>query len=204
MLYGAANAIGFIQHKRLFDYGKTWGGDCQISPPDISDGNRSHGELQGGKGIFSGEWMRARRMERGMTQEALAREAGVTRQFINNIEAGRKSPSLRTASKIAAALGVSEATMWAPEPEAPDPTRRWETMSAEELITELMANIRELTTAVREQKEVELERIRLVDGPRAKGDADLKFANRIAQETLRGVLAKHGFEIASLGGDRDE
>lgn len=154
--------------------------------------------------------MRAARRARGLTQDRLAKQVGVTRQFINNIEAGRKRPSLRTAGRIAAALAVPEVTMWAPE-DAPESARRWDTMSTDELVTELLANVRELAAVVREQKEIELqrieaerERIRLVDAVRAQGDADLKFANRIAQETLRGVLAKHGFEIASLGGDRDE
>ena len=41
-----------------------------------------------------------------MTQEALAKQIGVTRQTIIAIEQGRYSPSLEAAFKIAAALGV--------------------------------------------------------------------------------------------------
>lgn len=42
-----------------------------------------------------------------MTQAALARECGVTRQTIIAIEQGRYSPSLETAFRIARTLGVS-------------------------------------------------------------------------------------------------
>ena len=41
-----------------------------------------------------------------MTQQDLAERVGVTRQTINAIEAGKYSPSLEGAFRIAAALGV--------------------------------------------------------------------------------------------------
>jgi putative transcriptional regulator len=41
-----------------------------------------------------------------MTQQDLAERVGVTRQTINAIEAGKYSPSLEVAFRIAAALGV--------------------------------------------------------------------------------------------------
>lgn len=41
-----------------------------------------------------------------MTQEALAKEIGVTRQTVIAIEQGRYSPSLEAAFKIALTLGV--------------------------------------------------------------------------------------------------
>jgi len=41
-----------------------------------------------------------------MTQAALAERIGMTRQSVIAIEAGRYSPSLETAFKIARALGV--------------------------------------------------------------------------------------------------
>ncbi len=42
-----------------------------------------------------------------MTQEALAKEVGVTRQTINAIEAAKYSPSLEVAFKIASVFAVS-------------------------------------------------------------------------------------------------
>ncbi len=42
-----------------------------------------------------------------MTQQALAEKAGVSRQTINAIEAGKYSPSLELAFRIADAFGVA-------------------------------------------------------------------------------------------------
>jgi putative transcriptional regulator len=54
-----------------------------------------------------GNDIRALRIARGdMTQEALARACGVTRQTIIALEASRYSPSLELAFRIADALGV--------------------------------------------------------------------------------------------------
>lgn len=51
--------------------------------------------------------IRRLRFERGeMTQEALAREVGVTRQTIIALEAGRYAPSLELAFRIARAFGA--------------------------------------------------------------------------------------------------
>jgi putative transcriptional regulator len=51
--------------------------------------------------------IRRLRFEHGeMTQQALAEQAGVTRQTINAIELGKYSPSLEVAFRIAAAFGA--------------------------------------------------------------------------------------------------
>lgn len=51
--------------------------------------------------------IRRLRFEHGeLTQEALAREAGVTRQTIIALEAGRYAPSLELAFRIARVFGV--------------------------------------------------------------------------------------------------
>ncbi|HEX4853756.1 helix-turn-helix transcriptional regulator [Arenimonas sp.] len=51
--------------------------------------------------------IRRLRFERGeMTQEALAREAGVTRQTIIALESGKYAPSLELAFRIAHVFGV--------------------------------------------------------------------------------------------------
>jgi putative transcriptional regulator len=51
--------------------------------------------------------IRRLRFEHGeMTQEALARQAGVTRQTIIALEAGKYAPSLELAFRIARAFGV--------------------------------------------------------------------------------------------------
>lgn len=59
--------------------------------------------------------IRRLRFERGeMTQEALAREVGVTRQTIIALEAGKYAPSLELAFRIARAFGagVEEVFRW--------------------------------------------------------------------------------------------
>ncbi len=59
--------------------------------------------------------IRRLRFERGeMTQEALAREVGVTRQTIIALEAGKYAPSLELAFRIARAFGagVEEVFQW--------------------------------------------------------------------------------------------
>jgi putative transcriptional regulator len=51
--------------------------------------------------------IRRLRFERGeLTQQGLAERVGVTRQTINAIEAGKYSPSLEVAFRIAVALGA--------------------------------------------------------------------------------------------------
>lgn len=60
--------------------------------------------------------IRRLRFEHGeMTQEALAREVGVTRQTIIALEAGRYAPSLELAFRIARAFGagVEDVFQWA-------------------------------------------------------------------------------------------
>lgn len=59
--------------------------------------------------------IRRLRFEHGeMTQEALAREVGVTRQTIIALEAGRYAPSLELAFRISRAfgLGLEDVFQW--------------------------------------------------------------------------------------------
>ena len=42
-----------------------------------------------------------------LTQEELAQKCGVTQQFIQMLEKGKKNPSVSTLKKLAAALGVT-------------------------------------------------------------------------------------------------
>lgn len=47
------------------------------------------------------------RTERGLTQEQVARQAGVTKNYITMLETGaRKAPSLPVLKRLAKALGV--------------------------------------------------------------------------------------------------
>lgn len=75
--------------------------------------------------------IRRLRLERdGMTQAALAQAAGVTRQTIIALEAGRYAPSLELAFRIARAfgVGVEDVFRWSEPPTgagaSPAPERR--------------------------------------------------------------------------------
>lgn len=54
-----------------------------------------------------GKAIRQLRNERGMTQEALAQEAGVTVGHLSMIERGHSNPTWGTVRRIAGALGVA-------------------------------------------------------------------------------------------------
>lgn len=58
-----------------------------------------------------GKAIRQLREERGMTQEALAREAGVTVGHMSMIERGHSNPTWATVKAIAAALGAAMPTL---------------------------------------------------------------------------------------------
>jgi transcriptional regulator with XRE-family HTH domain len=49
-----------------------------------------------------------------LTQEELARRAGVNRSYLAGIESGRRNTSARTIEKLATALGVSPADLLKP------------------------------------------------------------------------------------------
>ena len=54
-----------------------------------------------------GDELRKARLEAGLTQEALAAKAGVTREFISIIENGHQSPSVDTLMQICHAMGTA-------------------------------------------------------------------------------------------------
>ncbi|MEY4737794.1 MAG: hypothetical protein RL302_2113 [Pseudomonadota bacterium] len=53
-----------------------------------------------------GQTFKAMRTNRGLTQEALARLAGITRLKVIAIEAGRSSVAIESHARLAAALGA--------------------------------------------------------------------------------------------------
>jgi transcriptional regulator with XRE-family HTH domain len=58
-----------------------------------------------------GQAFKAMRNNRGLTQEAMARLAGVTRLKVIAIEAGRSSVSIESHAKLASALGAELALL---------------------------------------------------------------------------------------------
>lgn len=53
-----------------------------------------------------GEVLRAARKQRGLSQEALALEAGIERNYVSLMERGKHSPSVRIVFKLARVLGL--------------------------------------------------------------------------------------------------
>jgi transcriptional regulator with XRE-family HTH domain len=52
-----------------------------------------------------GQQIRSRRQAQGLSQAALAAKAGVSRVFVEKIEAGARTPSWGTLGRLARALG---------------------------------------------------------------------------------------------------
>ena len=58
-----------------------------------------------------GDLIRNLRQKKGLSQEALALEAGLDRTFISLLERGSRQPSLTTILKIAKVLGISASVL---------------------------------------------------------------------------------------------
>src|SRR4051812_32656496 len=61
-----------------------------------------------------GARVRALRRERGLTLKGLGRLAGLSHPFLSQVERGLARPSVGSVERIAAALDVSVARLWAP------------------------------------------------------------------------------------------
>lgn len=58
-----------------------------------------------------GKRLKRLRQAKDMSQAALAKGAGLTREYVNKLEAGKQDPSLTTITALAKALGVSVAAL---------------------------------------------------------------------------------------------
>lgn len=70
-----------------------------------------------------GEQLRAARLDAGWSQEKLAEEAGISRNYVSLLELNRKSPTLDVLLAVCGALDVSAADVVA-EIERAGPARR--------------------------------------------------------------------------------
>jgi transcriptional regulator with XRE-family HTH domain len=55
--------------------------------------------------------LKAARTRTGLTQAALAAKAGLTREYVNKLEAGRHDPTVGTLQRLATVLGVRMTTL---------------------------------------------------------------------------------------------
>ncbi|WP_028080323.1 helix-turn-helix domain-containing protein [Solimonas soli] len=58
-----------------------------------------------------GEVLRELRLQRGLSQEQLALEAGLQRNYVSLLERGHNSASIKTLFKLSTVLGVSVSAM---------------------------------------------------------------------------------------------
>lgn len=69
------------------------------------------GKLRTQPGAAFGRVLRALRTERGVSQESLAFEAGLQRNYVSLIERGINQPTITTVFKLAHALNVTPARL---------------------------------------------------------------------------------------------
>lgn len=68
------------------------------------------------KSVFQ-ENLRARRLELGLTQAALAKRIGAQQPYVADLENGERNPTLATLAKLAKALKVPPDFFLSPQPE---------------------------------------------------------------------------------------
>jgi len=56
--------------------------------------------------VLLGRNVRAWRLERGISQEQLALDAGMKRSYLSELERGLRNPSVRALGRLAEALGI--------------------------------------------------------------------------------------------------
>ncbi|WP_395623532.1 helix-turn-helix domain-containing protein [Sphingomonas daechungensis] len=61
--------------------------------------------------VLLGRNVRLQREARGLSQEALAFEAGMKRSYLSELERGLRNPSVHALGRLASALGIEPATL---------------------------------------------------------------------------------------------
>jgi transcriptional regulator with XRE-family HTH domain len=61
--------------------------------------------------VYFGRAVACTRIERGWTRYELVEKAGISYSYLHNIESGAESPSLKMATRLAAALGVTPSAL---------------------------------------------------------------------------------------------
>ncbi len=72
--------------------------------------NRRCGDWSAVRRAF-GEVLRERRLELGLTQEALASRSGLDRTYVGGVERGERNPTLRVMCGLAEALDTHPGTL---------------------------------------------------------------------------------------------
>jgi transcriptional regulator with XRE-family HTH domain len=69
--------------------------------------------------VLLGRNVRKRRLERGISQEQLALDAGMKRSYLSELERGLRNPTVRALGRLAHALDAAPEALLSPD-EAPD------------------------------------------------------------------------------------
>jgi putative molybdopterin biosynthesis protein len=83
-------------------------------PGHAQPGHAQPGHAQPGHAQPGSAQLRLARQARGLSQQQLARVAGVTRQAVSAVESGHSDPSLRVALSLARALGMTVEDLFGP------------------------------------------------------------------------------------------
>ncbi len=72
-----------------------------------------HNRKKAPEAVLFGQALRRFRTERGWSQERLAEAAGITLNYVGNLERGEQGPSLHIIVRLARALGIDVTTLLA-------------------------------------------------------------------------------------------
>lgn len=72
-----------------------------------------HARRKAPEAVLFGESLRRFRTDRGWSQERLAEEAGITLNYVGNLERGEQGPSLNILLRLARALEIDAPTLLA-------------------------------------------------------------------------------------------
>jgi transcriptional regulator with XRE-family HTH domain len=89
--------------------------------PVLCVARRHRGDKEVSKASDFATRLRERRVKVGLSQYALAKRAGVSKQTISHLESGRNEPGWETVQKLALALGVTCEAFTDPKLALPQP-----------------------------------------------------------------------------------
>ena len=84
---------------------------CDVLLPPNGQSKSGDAPLSGGINLALREESRERRLAEKLTQEKLAFQAGISRNYVSLIELNQKSPTVDVFMRVCEAIGVSAATV---------------------------------------------------------------------------------------------
>ena len=94
----------FVSGRLMGPYGVVWNDDLDIEAESVYEEGRTVRTEKPAASAMAGEAVYAARARKGMSQEELARKAGMDQSDLSKIERGLANPSVGTLNRIAQAL----------------------------------------------------------------------------------------------------